>query len=180
MALPIAEPPAPARDVLINGHFVPDDWRHVDLDEALPADGRVFLPLKRWLAERDALRHDNRSLGVVLEAGDGVAALAPDLGRLAAVALRFPRFSDGRAFSYANLLRGRHGFTGEIRAVGDVLIDQIPFMRRVGFTAFEIANPHTRAALLSGLDPEVKHYYQPAVRPEAPAGTRPWMRKAPD
>jgi uncharacterized protein (DUF934 family) len=170
----------PVRDVYVDGRFVADDWSHAEAETPLPAEGKVFLPLARWLAERDALRHDNRPLGVTLSPGEDPSAIAGDLDRLAAVAVRFPKFSDGRAYSYANLLRDRYGYRGEVRAVGDVLVDQIGLMRRVGITAFEVSNPHTRAALLAGLDPEVKHYYQPAVRDEPPAGTRPWMRKAPE
>ncbi len=183
---PMSEPKAPSaatpaeHALYRDGAFVADDWGHVVADEAIPAEGRVFLPLARFLAEIGALAGDNRPLGVRLGPADDVADLAPHLDTLAAVALTFPKFADGRAYSQATLLRDRHGYTGDLRAVGDVLIDQIGLMRRVGFSSFEIRNEPTRRLLEAGHDPEVRRYYQPSVRDEPPAGTRPWMRKSPD
>ncbi|ODN69068.1 DUF934 domain-containing protein [Methylobrevis pamukkalensis] len=169
-----------ATDVYRDGAFVADDWRHLVSDEEIPAEGRVFLSLTRFLAEAEALAGDNRAIGVRIEPGEKVADLVPYLDRLPAIALVFPKFVDGRAYSQATLLRDKYGFAADLRAVGDVLIDQIGYMRRVGFTTFEIRNEPTRRALESGRDPEVKRYYQPAFRKEPPAGTRPWMRRAED
>ena len=106
--------------------------------------------------------------------------IAGDLSRFAIIALDFPKFSDGRAFSTARLLREEHGYAGELRAVGNVLADQIPLMRRVGFDAFEVTNVPTRRALTEGRIAEVTlHHYQPAGTVEPPAGTRPWLRRKP-
>ena len=93
-------------------------------------------------------------------------------------ALAFPKFSDGRAFSTARLLRDKHGYAGELRAAGNVLADQIPFMRRVGFDAFEVTHAATRRALAEGRIPEVTLHYQPACAGEPPAATRPWLRRS--
>ena len=71
----------------------------------------------------------------------------------------------------------RLGFAGEVRAIGNVLIDQIDFMRRVGITAFEVSHAVTRRYLEAGKDPAPGLYYQPSVRAEPPAGTRPWARR---
>ncbi len=95
----------------------------------------------------------------------------------ALIALNFPKYSDGRAFSTARLLREKHGFAGELRAVGNVLNDQIPFMRRCGFDTLEVTHAPTRRALIEGRIAEVSLYYQPTGIPEAPAGTRPWLRR---
>jgi len=100
-----------------------------------------------------------------------------DLAHFALIALAFPKFSDGRAFSTARLLRDKHGYTGELRAVGNVLSDQIPLMRRVGFDSYEVAHAPTRRALEQGRIAEVSLHYQPAQADEPPAGTRPWLRR---
>jgi phosphoadenosine phosphosulfate reductase len=145
--------------------------------EALP-DAPVIVPKKRWLAERDALAVRNAPLGLLLTAGEAIDDIAADLDRFALIALDFPKFSDGRAFSTARLLREKHGFAGELRAVGNVLADQIPFMRRVGFTAFEVTHGPTRRALTEGCIAEVTLHYQPAGPADAPAGARPWLRRS--
>lgn len=167
-------------DVFRDGAFVADDWTILADDAEIPSEGRAFLPLARFLETVDSLEGDNRPVGVVLQPGERTDALAPYLDRVAAIALVFPKFGDGRAYSHANLLRDKYGYQGALRAVGDVLIDQIGPMRRVGFSEFKVVNEPTRKALAEGHDPEVKLYYQPAARKEPPAGTRPWMRKAPD
>ena len=104
--------------------------------------------------------------------------LEPYLWRLAMVALAFPKFSDGRSYSAARLLRERLGYKGELRATGDVLADQIPLMRRCGILSYEVRHAPTRAALEAHRLAEMHHYYQPIPnQPEAPAGTRPWLRQ---
>ena len=82
-----------------------------------------------------------------MAAGESVAALGPHLARFALIALVFPKFSDGRSYSAARLLRERLGFKGELRAVGDVLHDQIQLMRRCGIDSFEVKHAPTRAAM---------------------------------
>ena len=133
---------------------------------------------KRWLAERDALAGRNAALGLHLDAGEGIDDIAADLPRFSLIALAFPKFSDGRAFSAARLLREKYGYSGELRAVGNVLSDQIPLMRRVGFDAFDVTHAPTRRALEEGRVPEVTLPYQPAAVVEAPASTRPWLRRS--
>jgi phosphoadenosine phosphosulfate reductase len=103
--------------------------------------------------------------------------MAADLPRFDLIALDFPKFSDGRAFSTARLLREKFGYAGELRAVGNVLSDQIPLMRRVGFDSFEVTHGPTRRALIEGRLVEVILHYQPASPTESPAGIRPWLRR---
>jgi phosphoadenosine phosphosulfate reductase len=146
-----------------------------DADAALP-DGPAIVAKKRWLAERGQLAHRNAPLGLLVEAGESIDDIAADLTRFALIALSFPKFRDGRAFSTARLLREKHGFAGELRAVGNVLSDLIPFMRRVGFDAFEVAHAPTRRALAEGRIPEVALHYQPGEPPAA--GPRPWLRRS--
>ncbi len=116
---------------------------------------------------------------IEVAAGEAVDALVEHLPRLSLIALSFPKFSDGRAYSTARLLRERLGFSGELRAVGDVLADQIPLMRRCGITSFAVSHAPTRTALLAGRLAEMHHYYQPVPTAprEGPSGTRPWLRQ---
>jgi phosphoadenosine phosphosulfate reductase len=137
----------------------------------------VVVSKARWLAERDRLAGRDAPLGLRIEAGEAVDDIAADLSRFALIALSFPKFVDGRAFSTARLLREKHRFAGELRAVGNVLSDQIPYMRRVGFDSFEITHGPTRRALAEGRIPEVTLYYQPAVADGSAARTRPWFRR---
>jgi len=170
--------PDPAGAIWLDGTFRHDTWVKVDMTSALP-DGAVIVPKKRWLAERDQLVGRSAPLGLLVSAGENVDDIADDLPRFALIALDFPKFSDGRAFSTARLLREKHGYAGELRAVGDVLADQIPLMRRVGFTTFEVKNAPTRRALAEDRLAEVTLHYQPAGTVEPPAGTRPWLRRTP-
>jgi uncharacterized protein (DUF934 family) len=158
------------------GAFHADAWVKAPADAPLP-DGPVVLSKKRWLAERATLVSRTAPLGLQLEPGEGLGDIAADLPRFALIALNFPKYSDGRAFSMARLLREKHGFVGELRAVGNVLNDQIPFMRRCGFDTLEVTHAPTRRALIEGRIAEVSLYYQPTGIPEAPAGTRPWLRQ---
>ena len=98
----------------------------------------IIVSLKRWLAERETLAARKAPVGVAVEAGADAQAHLADLAGRPLVALAFDKFADGRAFSYARLLRDRYGFKGELRATGDVLIDEIPLMLRCGFDSFEV------------------------------------------
>lgn len=164
-------------DVFRDGRFEPDDWVILDATASIPEEGRAFLPFARWLAERDGLAGDPRPLGVLVKPGDDPEKLGPDLDRLAAIAIDFPAFTDGRGFSYARVLREHLGYQGELRAIGNVLLDQIPLMIRCGIDAFVVTHAPTRARLSMGDTAEVELYTQPVGREEPPAGTRPWTRK---
>ncbi len=146
-----------------DGAFHADAWQKVPDDGELP-EGPVVVSKKRWLAEREGLAAGNTPLGLRLEPGEDLEDLASDIGKFALVALSFPKFSDGRAFSTARVLREKYGFAGELRAVGNVLSDQIPFMRRVGFDSYEVVHAPTRKALANGRIAEVTLVYQPGER----------------
>ena len=121
------------------GELTDDRWQRV-ADDAKPAvNAAVIVTFSRFRAEREALLARAAPLGLVLKNTDAVEELAPDVARLGVIALEFPKFSDGRAYSQARLLRERHGFRGELRATGNVLPDQLHHMRRCGFDAFELA-----------------------------------------
>ncbi|PKQ05941.1 MAG: oxidoreductase [Alphaproteobacteria bacterium HGW-Alphaproteobacteria-12] len=122
-----------------NGAFVEDDFIAVGDEDALP-DGPAIVSLERWQAERDTLIARNAPIGVRLQSGQEPGSIAGDLDRIDLVALEFPVYRNGRAYSYARLLRERYGFKGEVRAVGNVLRDQFQFMIRCGFDALEVAD----------------------------------------
>jgi len=143
-----------------NGRIVSDDWRILALDEdetavaAVVPAGRVLVPLAVWHARRDELvaRADGGELGVWLESDEGPEALADDLAHFAVIGVNFPKFANGRGYSTAALLRTRYGYTGELRAIGDVLRDQFNYLTRCGFDALlPRADKYTDAQLEAAL-----------------------------
>jgi uncharacterized protein (DUF934 family) len=144
-----------------NGVAAEDIYTSVADDAALP-EGAVIVSLKRFRADREALLARNTAVGVVLASDQSPEALGPDLDRLSLVVLEFPKFRDGRPFSWARLLRTRLKFSGEIRGRGDFLYDQIAFMARVGFDAFELP-PAITPALFARALAEMTNVYQPSA-----------------
>lgn len=162
-----------------DGGFADDIWTTLDDAAPIAERGAIIVSFARWQSDKATLEKRADPVGVAIAAGkDAVSALAEAAGR-PLVALKFDKFVDGRAFSYAELLRERHGFKGELRATGDVLLDEIALMLRCGFTSFEVTDANTLRALKEGRLPKGALFYQPAPSlHEAPAGTRPWLRKA--
>jgi uncharacterized protein (DUF934 family) len=124
---------------LVKGGKITDDaFVHVEDGAELPADGTVLVSAKRLLEKSEELFKRDGKVGVIWPNNRDVEELVPYLDRLAAVALVFPTFRDGRAYSQARLLRERFLYRGELRATGQVLRDQFVFMMRAGFDAFEV------------------------------------------
>lgn len=121
-----------------NGAVMEDPFVNAVGLAEIPAAGPVIVSLPQWLANLDALIVRRDPLGIRLRSDQHPEVIADDLDHFALIALEFPVFKDGRAYSYARLLRERWGFKGELRAVGDVLLEQLHFMQRVGFDAFEL------------------------------------------
>jgi len=170
------------QDVYRNGKFENDPWRVAAAGEPVPNDGRRLVSKPQLLELLASGGSIDATFGVLIEAGETLDDLAPALDRLALVAVNFAKFNDGRGFSIARLLRERFGYKGPLRAVGDVLLDLMPHMERVGFTEFTIVNEPTRRALAAGPLPEMPVFYQPAWSGDTdeapvPAG-RPWLRRA--
>jgi len=130
--------------------------------------GAVILSFARFQKEGEAWLGQGAQIGVRLKPDEPVEGLAYDLPRLALVALAFPKFRDGRAYSAATLLRDRYKFAGEVRAVGDVLRDQALFMVRCGFDAFEPADGSTVDVWAHALH-RFRHVYQAAADRRPPA-----------
>jgi phosphoadenosine phosphosulfate reductase len=163
-----------------DGRFRPDEWvRHTPDSALLAGDYPLLVALRDLLAEPERFLAHEGPLGIEVQAGEQVRELEPYLWKLTLIALVFPSFSDGRSYSAARLLRERLHYHGELRAVGDVLADQIPLMRRCGITSFEVRHAPTREALEARRLAEMHRFYQPipTAPGEAPAGTRPWLRQ---
>ncbi|MFM9938353.1 MAG: DUF934 domain-containing protein [Hyphomicrobiaceae bacterium] len=142
-----------------SGQFVDNPWRLMRDDEPFPIGGWAILSLARWRADHAAQVVFDVPLGVRLAVADSLDMPADDVGRLAVVVLPFPKFSDGRSYSTARRLRDA-GYLGEIRATGDVLLDQLPLMLRSGFDSFEIVDAATIKALETASLPSVTRIYQ--------------------
>ncbi len=121
-----------------NRQLATDSWQQPEPGGAIPPTGDVLVPLARWQSEREAFLAREGRVGVLLEPADEPGVLAADLGRLALVAVNFPKFTDGRGYSVGRMLRERNKFNGELRAVGWVLRDNLRYMERCGFDAFEL------------------------------------------
>lgn len=158
--------------------FREDEWTHAESAEALAGNGRFILPLAVVLSlDPETRKTAMERLGVLLQPGDKLDAIVPLLEDLSLLALAFPAFNDGRSFSKAELLRGRHNFERPLRAVGQVLVDQLPHMLRVGFTEFEVSNPTLIRRLEAGDLGGIPLYYQPtAAKPAADGQTYSWRR----
>ena len=127
-----------------NAKLAHDSWQRLELAAdgglpAIPPQGDLLVPLKLWQSSASALLgHAAGRVGVWLAPDEDPALIADSLDALALVAVHFPQFTDGRGYSSARLLRERYGWTGELRAIGDVQCDQLFYLSRVGFDAFEL------------------------------------------
>jgi uncharacterized protein (DUF934 family) len=160
-----------------NGKIVEDRYIRVDDDAPIPDRVPVIVSAKRFLTDVDALTRRDGSLGVSWPNDRRVAELQPWLGHLALIALHFPKFRDGRAYSQARLLREQYGYGGTLRATGDVLRDQFTFLVRAGFDSFEVKKPADARAFAESVA-RYSVFYQPTAAGRVPALRR-RLKKAP-
>lgn len=148
--------------------LIRDNWQLLEQEPAgaLPFSGDVIVPLDLWTRERDALSFRLGRIGVWLDAYAEPAAIAPDLPRLGAVAIRFAGPGDGRGYSLARLLRERYGYRGELRAIGEVLRDQLHALSRCGFDTFALRADQDPELALRALDDFSEAYQVSVERPE--------------
>ncbi|TCS08726.1 MULTISPECIES: DUF934 domain-containing protein [unclassified Rhizobium] len=157
--------------------FVENDPWVIETDEVkATGDQKPLLTLDELIAKAD--ESNDGGFGVLIKPADNILKLEPYLYRLEIVAVAFPAFNDGRAFSHASLLRQRLGYTNELRAVGDVLIDQVPLMLRVGIDSFAVTNETAIRRLSEKRLPSIPHHYQPAVRDAEAGKGYSWRRQA--
>lgn len=154
-----------------NAKIARDNWQRLEpaadgAPPAIPAQGDLLVPLKLWQSSASALlgRSEGRT-GVWLAPDEDPALIADSLDALALVAVFFPQFADGRGYSAARLLRERYGWKGELRAIGDVQRDQLFYLSRVGFDAFELNDGIDAESALSALGDFSDAYQTSVERP---------------
>ncbi len=153
-----------------NKRIAPDNWQllkpaadgaQLGKSPELPVTGDWIVPLAIWTEQRAQLSQRSGRNGVLLENTEDPSVLANDFDQLALIAVRFPKFTDGRGYSIARLLR-RLGWKGELRAVGDVLRDQLFYMTRCGFDAFALRDDQDPQVALTAFS-DFTVPYQPAI-----------------
>ncbi|WP_394888863.1 DUF934 domain-containing protein [Mesorhizobium sp. AaZ16] len=174
----MSEPNAPTATRLWTPQgFREDEWIHAESADALSGNGRFILPLQAFLdLDPEVRKSAKERLGVLLLPGDALEKIAELLDTVSLVALAFPAFNDGRSFSKGELLRSRYSFQGAVRATGQVLIDQLPHMLRLGFSEFEVSHPTLIARLEAGRTGGIPLYYQPTAKPAGKSVGYSWRR----
>ncbi len=155
--------------IIKNNQVVDETWHLLPKDatlEGLSNCDDLIVPMDLWLDHAHALKARDGGLGVWLESNEEVEAIAEDLAHFQVIALNFPVFSDGRHYSSARLLRDRYGYKGEIRAIGDVLRDQLFFMKRCGFDAFALREDRDPYEALESLKDFSETYQAATDQPE--------------
>ena len=140
--------------VIKDKQIVDDEWQLIrEIDESAPLpEGKVILPYPYWKDNSEALLKQNAVQAVWIDGDIETASLADDLSKFDLVALDFPAFKDGRSYSHARLLRQRYNYGGEIRAIGDVLRDQLFYMRRCGIDSFQLKEGKDAEDALKGFE----------------------------
>lgn len=162
-------------DLIKRQSVVADAWKRVTLQEwetpataALPT-GPLLVPLEVWRARRRELVEREYAhgwpLGVWLAAGEDVQELADHVDDLSVIAIDFPKATDGRGYSTARLLRERHGYRGELRAIGEVLRDQLFYLQRCGFDAYALREDQDVIAALDAFEDFDEAYQSAADQP---------------
>jgi uncharacterized protein (DUF934 family) len=141
--------------------LVDDQFSYVLADEQIPDRGPVIVTLTHLQGQFDALVGRDDPVGVRLKSDEHPETIVDFLQHLDVIALEFPTFRDGRPYSYARLIRDRYGFSGELRAVGDVLLEQLHYMERVGFNAFELDSDDPEQAIRIAAG-DFSVWYQPS------------------
>lgn len=169
---------APAVHLWTPQGFRDDEWTHAETADALAGNGRCILPLAVARDLDPAQRASAKErLGVLVLPGDKIGDVVEILEDISLIALAFPIYNDGRSYSKATLLRERHGFSGALRATGQVLVDQLPHMLRLGFDEFEVTNPVLLARLKEGRLDGLPLYSQPAGKASVADQQYAWRRK---
>jgi uncharacterized protein (DUF934 family) len=161
------------------GQIVSDPYLRILDDAPIPDDAAVIVPAARLLADAAELTKRSAPLGVLWPNDRKLAELEPYLDQLALIALTFPTFKDGRAYSQARILRERYQFRGELRATGQVLRDQFLFLLRAGFDSFEVMKDADARAFKDAIH-RYSVFYQPAADGQLPAFRRRVVARKPE
>jgi uncharacterized protein (DUF934 family) len=139
-----------------------DDFVHLDDDSEIDRNVSVLVSYARWQREHETLRDRSGPLGIRIPSDLPATELGHDAGRFSVIAIELPAFTDGRVYTTARLLRHRYRYRGELRATGNVLRDQLQYLERCGFDAFELDGRHDPDNALSGFE-DFSVKYQPAI-----------------
>jgi len=153
------------------GQIINDPYLRILDDAPIPNDAAVIVPAARFLADADELTKRGAPLGVLWPNDRKLSELEPYLNKIALIALVFPTFKDGRAYSQARILRERYRFRGELRATGQVLRDQFLFLLRAGFDSFDVVKEADAQAFKDAVH-RYSVFYQPAADGQLPAFRR--------
>ena len=164
--------------IIRDRNVVADRWQRLEAGQSIPPHGDIIVPLATWRAHRDELLARVGHLGVWLDSHEEPGAIADDLRHFQAVAVNFPKFGDGRGYSSARLLRTRHGWKGELRAIGDIFRDQLFFLASCGFDTFELRAGEDPREALAGFR-VFSEAYQSSVERPLPLFRRRTAPKAP-
>lgn len=163
--------------LLKNREPAENTWTLVEDDAPIPAAGDVIVGVSRWIDERSSIEQREGSVGVLLHGDDNVRALADEILDRPLIAIAFPKFADGRGYSLARILRDELHYKGELRAVGDILRDQLYYLDRVGFDALEVNEDVKLEHALSAFR-DFSVTYQPAADIDTPLFRRAELAKA--
>lgn len=152
--------------IILNGEIVTNNVTHVADEDNLPTTGNITVSLNRWLESRDDLVA-RANVGLRLVGGDDLSPILNDFDKLLLIAIEFPAFTDGRGYSYANLLRSRYNYQGELRAIGDVGEDQLQPLQRCGFNAYELREGLAASDAIEGFN-DFSLAYQPSADQSLP------------
>jgi uncharacterized protein (DUF934 family) len=153
-----------------NRRVVSDSWRLLSREPSgkspeIPLSGDVIVPLAMWLEHRESLAAYPDRIGLWLDSHEGPESVSEEVQRFPIIAVNFRTFGDGRGYSTARLLRDRHGFRGELRAIGDVRLDQLDFMEQCGFDAFALRDGHDAREALAAFGTFSDGYQTSILRP---------------
>lgn len=137
--------------IIKDQQIVEDSWQFPADGDPLPT-GNICLSIARWQQEKTALQNHKGKLGILVQPEDSLAPIAGDLTQIDLVAINFPAFTDGRGFSHARLLRSQYGYSGEIRAVGQFITDQVCYLAQTGFNSFSLADTDRLTAALASMN----------------------------
>lgn len=154
--------------IIKDAQVVNDNWQLLSIETTLDdisAQDNVILPLSLWLANKNQLENRQEKTGVWLNSAEEIESIAENVAAIPLIALEFPSFTDGRHYSSARILRERYHYQGEIRAIGDVLKDQLFAMHRCGFNSFVIKQGKDINNALLGLTDFSETYQAAVVQP---------------
>lgn len=148
--------------IIKDKQILEDSWQFIaELEDSLP-QGDIMVPFVFWKDNQSVLENHPGKVSIVLDGAVDINEVIPHLDKFDVIGLQFPAFADGRCYSHARLLRDRHGYTGELRALGDILHDQLFYMSRCGIDAFALREDKDFTSALAAFN-EFSVMYQTAA-----------------